>query len=295
MVFRSEGYAPLPPPAVERSRYATFSDELALTGFGLSSATPAPGETLDVTLNWQALADAQPAYTVFLHLVAPAGSGVAGVDEPLLDGRYQADLWPTDRSLPDRHHLILPPDLPPGRYRLDLGLYPTDQPSALLPVAGWDRLPLAMLNVGNVAAPPPVTSTTFTFGTATTNGQFRLLGYDLQPTTYNLTLHWQAAIPTDRDYTVFVHLLDTNGQRVAQDDSPPGDPFFPTATWLPGQIVLDDHSLALPDDAPPGDYTFLVGLYHQPSGERLPIYDADGNLLGDALPLATFTLGAESP
>jgi 4-amino-4-deoxy-L-arabinose transferase-like glycosyltransferase len=298
MVFRSEGYEPLPAPAIERPRRAAFGDELALTGFGLSADNLAPGETLDVTLNWQALANARPAYTVFLHLVAPDGSGVAGVDESLLDGRYQPDLWPTDRALPDRHRLTLPPDLPPGQYRLDLGLYPSGQPSALLPVSGWDRLPLALLTVGDIAAPPPpTTSTTFTFGDATTDGQIRLLGYDsnLQSPISNLQLHWQAAAPTDRDYTVFVHLLGPDGQRVAQDDSPPGDLFFPTSTWLPGQIVLDDHSLALPDDAPPGDYTFLVGLYDQPTGERLPIYDADGNLLGDALPLATFTLGAGSP
>jgi hypothetical protein len=294
MLFRGAGYAPLPEPAVQRERQADFGGELALTGFGLSSSRPSPGDDLEVTLNWQALEGAGPAYTAFLHLVAPDNTGVAGVDEPVLLGLYQPDLWPRDRSLPDRHTLTLPSDLLPGRYRLDLGLYPPGQPEDLLPVEGGDHLPLAMLTVGEVAAPPaPATPAGIEFA-----GQVRLLGYDLLPQSKDhelrLTLHWQAVAPMERNYTIFAHLVDGSGEIVAQDDQPPGGPFFVTSTWLPGEVVLDEHVLTPPADAVASEYGLIVGVYYRPTGDRLAAVNAAGEALGDAVPLATLSLGSES-
>ncbi|MBN1139704.1 MAG: glycosyltransferase family 39 protein, partial [Anaerolineae bacterium] len=97
MIFRGEGYSPTSQPAIKRQRQADFNGELALAGFGLSSGQPKPGEALEITLDWQALDGAGPAYTAFVHLVAPDGSRVAGVDEPILRGVFQPDLWPDDR------------------------------------------------------------------------------------------------------------------------------------------------------------------------------------------------------
>lgn len=295
LLFRGEGYAPPPVPAVQRQRQADFGAALRLTGLGLSAARPKSGDELEITLHWQALDQVGPEYTVFLHLIAPDGAvgGVAGLDEPLLGGLYQPTLWPTGATVSDPHRLSLPPDIPPGRYRLDLGLYPSGQPDQLLPVEGWDRLPLAALTVGDVATPPPAMPTDVTFGDA-----IRLLGYDLDPVTgreSRITLHWQAAAPMSRNYTVFVHALDAQGNIVAQDDGPPGDPFFPTITWLPGDVVLDARLLTWPAGTPAGEYTLLVGLYYQPSAERLPAVDAAGDALGDALPLTTIVVGPESP
>jgi hypothetical protein len=293
MIFRGGGYAPPPEPAVQRQRRADFDGALSLAGFGLSSAAPNPGDDLEITLYWQALEQAGPAYTAFLHLLATGGTGVAGVDEPVLHGLYQPDLWPKGETLPDRHRLTLPPDLPPGRYRLDLGLYPTGQPEALLPVADGDRLPLATLIVGEVATPRPMVPAGVTFG-----DQIRLLGYDLGGSPdpgSQLGLYWQAVDWMDRDYTIFVHLTGPDGVIATQSDAPPGDPFFPTSTWLPGDMVVDPHVLTLPADAPPGDYSLLVGVYHEPTDERLQAVDAQGTPLGDAVLLATLPAGSESP
>jgi hypothetical protein len=295
MVFRGQGYAPLPEPAISMEREADFEGQSALDGFGLSSAHPHPGGALDVTLNWQALEGAQPAYIVFLHLVRPDGVGVAGLDEPMLGGLYQPDLWPKGLVVPDRHRLALPPDLAPGYYRLDLGLYPPEQSGQTLAVGEGDRLPLAMLAVGDVAVPPPSVPAHVDYG------PLRLIGYDLPPftsdpqQTMQVALHWQATGPVDRDYTVFVHLVDADGAILAQGDAPPGDPFFGTSTWLVGAVVFDPHVLDLPAGALPGDYALLVGLYHPPSNERLPATDARGQSLGDALRLEPATTDEGSP
>jgi hypothetical protein len=298
LIFRGEGYHPRPEPAVERTLRAEFDRALVLQGHSLSALNPEPGDELEVTLYWRALEEAGPAYTALLHLVAPDGRGVGGLDEPVLQGLYQPDLWPDAAVLPDRHRLAIPADLPAGRYRLDLGLYPSDQAGQALPVGDGDRLPLATLQVGQANTPPPSNPTQVDFG-----DQIRLLGYDLDRRTgergesVDLVLHWQALRPPDQDYTVFVHLVDSEASGapiVDQADGPAGDPFFPTSTWLPGQTVLSTHSLALPAGAPAG-YTILIGLYHPASNDRLIAVDAQGQTLGDALPLVTLEAGSGSP
>jgi len=296
MIFRGQGLAPLAEPAIRREQQADFGQALSLAGFGLSPAAPGPGEELEITLYWQALQQAGPGYTAFLHLLAADGSGVAGVDEPVLQGLYQPDLWPAGQTMPDRHRLTLPPDLPAGRYRLDLGLYPTGQPDALLPVASGDRLPLVALTSGGGATPSPTVPAAITYG-----DQIRLLGHDLAQATgdekdeYQVTLYWQATDWMDRNYTVFVHLTGPDGAIATQSDGPPGDPFFPTSTWLPGEAVADLHVLTLPAEAPPGSYSLLVGVYYAPTDERLQAVDGQGNPLGDAVRLATIPTGPESP
>ncbi len=86
-----------------------------------------------------------------------------------------------------------------------------------------------------------------------------------------VTLLWQAeAIPED-DYTVFIHLVDAQGERQGQHDGPPLAGTFPTGRWRPGDVVRDVHRLTVAAGAPPGTYRLLVGLYRSETGERLPV------------------------
>jgi hypothetical protein len=124
-------------------------------------------------------------------------------------------------------------------------------------------------------------------GTEVAAPQALLLDYavraptELAPTLV-LTLTWQAVAlpqqapaPADQDYTVFVHLLDAEGQKVAQRDSQPCDGACPTSHWQPGQICVDRHSLDLPAEAPPGPYRLAAGLYLAESGERAAVLGRD--------------------
>lgn len=72
----------------------------------------------------------------------------------------------------------------------------------------------------------------------------------------------------DRDYRVFVHFLDPDGQLLWADDH---DPPVPSSDWRRGQTLSYSRRLAIPDDAYVGEATIAVGLYHPPLGERLPL------------------------
>jgi hypothetical protein len=120
-----------------------------------------------------------------------------------------------------------------------------------------------------------------------------LAGYDLEPERpvpgdeLVVWLSWHRQGPAlARDYTVFVHLLDRTGERVAQGDGVPGylGP-VPTSLWLPGVSVLDRHVVVLPADLPAGQYSLLIGWYDPETGERLHLASGD-----DSLNLAQLTV-----
>jgi hypothetical protein len=107
--------------------------------------------------------------------------------------------------------------------------------------------------------------------------QFRLLGYDadlssvIEGRELAVTLYWLALTGTDAGYKMFVHLLDEQGQLVAQYDGHPRDWTYFTYLWLPGEVVEDEYLLTWQEDLKPGTYQLQAGLYWPDTGERLPI------------------------
>jgi len=84
------------------------------------------------------------------------------------------------------------------------------------------------------------------------------------------------------NYTVFVQLLDQEGQVAAQIDRQPQAGAAPTTTWLPGEILTDPYAINLPADLPPRSYRLIAGLYNAATGERLLAASGDDFVkLGD--------------
>jgi hypothetical protein len=135
-----------------------------------------------------------------------------------------------------------------------------------------DRIILGKFHVQLHPPPPPEYPIHAQFGDSLV-----LIGGDfpertLQPNqTLTFTLQWQSLDSVDRDFTVFNHLLDSEGKIRAQQDAMPQEGRYPTAMWDPGEIVLDTHSIRLPPDLEPGQYTLRIGLYEPETGQRLPV------------------------
>lgn len=109
-----------------------------------------------------------------------------------------------------------------------------------------------------------------------------LLGYDIEVgNPMQLVFYWQSETAVPDSYDVFVHLLDEQGEIVAQVDRKPVDGLVATDIWQPGDIIRDPVSLPLPADLPAGSYEMQLGVYLRESGERIPVDDlgASGNAL----------------
>jgi hypothetical protein len=111
--------------------------------------------------------------------------------------------------------------------------------------------------------------------------KIRLTGHEVNDTvrageTLRPRLYWQARAPMDKDYTVFVHLLDKGGNLRAQQDCQPQKGDYPTSLWQQGEVIWDGHQIPLPPDLPAGTYRLVAGMYLLESMERLPVFDRIG-------------------
>jgi hypothetical protein len=101
-----------------------LADGIALRGYALSPAQEfAPGDTLTLTLQWEAHETVSGNYQVFVHMLGDGPQPVAQGDGPPLMGDYPTRLWAPGEVITDPHPLTLPPDLSSGSYRLFVGMY----------------------------------------------------------------------------------------------------------------------------------------------------------------------------
>lgn len=85
----------------------------------------------------------------------------------------------------------------------------------------------------------------------------------------HVTLKWEVQHKLTQDYKLFVHIVNANGELVAQWDGKPGLNLISTQEWEPSQPFVDHALVPIPADLPDGNYGMLVGLYEEDSGERL--------------------------
>lgn len=119
-------------------------------------------------------------------------------------------------------------------------------------------LPLAMACGGDKSNEPPVATPSLS------------MNHDRVPigSPVKLTYTFQVAdnAKFDGDYTVFVHVLDPEGERLWTDDHPPQTP---TSQWKPGQKIEYTRTIFVPNYPYIGEANIRMGLY---SGEkRLPL------------------------
>jgi uncharacterized membrane protein len=104
-----------------------------------------------------------------------------------------------------------------------------------------------------------------------------LVGYTIESETIDhtqplpITLIWQAENASISNYTVFVQLIDANGQVIAQSDSAPSQGTRPTTGWRAGEYIIDAHVLSFNDNAADGNATLIVGMYDPDTFQRVQI------------------------
>ena len=242
----------------------------------------APGDSVYLTLMWQGNDDYHYS-TSYCHwsltLLAMDDTQVAGYSLSLPGYVWQkGDIW---RS---QHKSTLPATLDTGIYTwtvewCSLSSDAISQISIIAPPHTYTAPPVDVeinTHLGNIATLTGITLSPplpFTWSPG-------------HPIT--VTLIWQAESTPPDSYHVFLHLLDAEGTLIAQSDAIPANWSRPTTGWLPGEYILDEHTLSIPLDAPPGDYTLSTGLYI-PGGERLLTPGG-----ADAIPLATITVEVQS-
>jgi hypothetical protein len=83
-----------------------------------------------------------------------------------------------------------------------------------------------------------------------------------------------------RRYTAFVHLEDSQGKKIAQDDREPRGGVYPTTRWAATEMARAVYTLSVPEKLPAGKYVLRVGWYDTGTGERLQVQgDTDDSIV----------------
>ncbi len=258
-----------------------LTDWMELLGYSLMGSAEG-GKSTSLTLAWRVLKQPPGDYRLRLELRDVSGALVAqGTFDPA-GPAYPTSQWEPGEVVRGWYDLLLNGRALAGEGQLYVNLvdpagqplWPESVPVGPLGVAGPQRI---FELPGQVQHPLRVDL----------GGQVRLLGYHVAERrvkpgdTIHLTLYWQAQKLMDVSYTVFVHLLDESGQMRGQVDTLPVGGARPTNSWLAGEVTVDTYKVTVAPDAPPGRYTFAVGMYDLATLQRLPAFDANGQRLPD--------------
>lgn len=256
---------------------------IALTGYEVTPQSVTPGQPVIVNLYWHSLTNQTFDYWLFGQLIDDTGQPINQWEGAILnEDMYR---WRPAGILPTQLRLWVGAETPPGPYLVRLGFFNPDtnvrlplqtiQGVAITGDQPLDQIHLGLFYVSSAADDPyqPATDLTAQFGDA-----IELQGVTLpaDPLTTGsdlpVTLHWRAIQPTDKPYTVFLQLLNSENEVVAGWDSQPFSGLYPTHLWSPGEQLTDTFTLPLPPAGlPPGDYRLISGFYNLTTGHRLPV------------------------
>ncbi len=135
LLFSLEKTRHFPPtPPITHRFEASFGDNMELVGYDLGGSgwvryhgdkrsSFRRGETIFLTLYWRAKGPVSQDYSAFTHLLDSEGKFCSGMDKLLGEGFYPTSRWIPGEIYWQDYPLPVPPELPSGRYFIEIGLY----------------------------------------------------------------------------------------------------------------------------------------------------------------------------
>ncbi|MBV7328684.1 glycosyltransferase family 39 protein [Chloroflexi bacterium TSY] len=267
------------------------SSQFHLSAIDIPTGRYYPGDRIPATLYLSIDEPADDDYQMFIQLLDETGAEIANLTTHPGWGRNPTTLWQPGVIYPDRYQIELtrPIDsFSPLLARIYTGfIKPSTAQSDLLPIDAYNANGEEIVPIVSSVAISPLTRPDIEdldvivigsdFGHA-----IRLVGFsalnqlNVGANTLMVTLVWDALASPSTDYVAFVHLRNSDGERIAGFDQPPAANRFPTRYWQAGDRVLSEFSLPLPADLAAGQYELWIGLYEVESqgAVLLPVTDA---------------------
>lgn len=278
---------------------ATFADSLELVGYQTNPDLAIPGQWIGVDLYWRAAGAQGQRLDPLVRLQAlDAQDRVLAEDLRWPVPSLSPDAWSPGTVYVSHMALGMPIEGLSSQIKLRVGAPLRGSGDTLVArdASGESHEAIVIGNVLAVgaiaeAAPDAVPNPRReVFASELALSGFELPADAVSPgSVASVSLYWQVLEKPAADYTVFIHVLNDQGELVTQFDRPPGGGAMPTSTWQEGQTLRDTYPLPIPADVAAGTYAVRVGMYTWPSLERLPV-TLDGQLVGDSVGLGNVTI-----
>jgi uncharacterized membrane protein len=141
-------------PEIQHPLEARLGDGVLFLGYDLSSEDVKPGDTLHLTLYWQALSEMQVSYTVFTHLLDANERTWGQMDSIPLRSEAPTTSWIPGEIITDGYDMIVDPASPPGSYAIEIGMYDATTGQRLPVFAGGQGLEGSRLVLGQIRVLP---------------------------------------------------------------------------------------------------------------------------------------------
>lgn len=273
---------------------APLSPTLSLEGYSVLDQELQAGSPLTLDLLWQSMeaADKNASGRAEIRVLLQNDSS----SHILWEGEIApGSRWDSGLALCRRIHTSLPSDLAAGEYTIAIAQ----------PAIDNEQITLGTVTIGPSTRIYEVPEISHSVGITLTDGdnnEIVLLGLSSPPipdpstNQVGVDLVWQPQGRISGNYNVFVHLLDANGNIIAQADAIPGGGAG-TSRWLPGEIILDRQILTLPPEVAASDalsdFQLVAGLYDSIGMQRLSARTADGTEVPEGrIPLGSLSLPA---
>ena len=110
-------------PVIENPMEINLGNEVTFLGYDLGTTVVKPGDTLRLTLYWQARREIGGWYKVFTHLLDDEARIWAQKDSVPVEGTRPTTGWVKGEVIVDEYELVVEPDAPGGDCILEVGMY----------------------------------------------------------------------------------------------------------------------------------------------------------------------------
>lgn len=121
-------------PDVQYPVQAELGGKVKLLGYDADLDGLRVGDTLDLTLYWQALDTMGESYKVFVHLIDQRGHIAGQADGIPVNWTYPTDWWEPREIVEDGYNVVIDENVRPGEFSLQVGMY----------LEGGERLPVVV-------------------------------------------------------------------------------------------------------------------------------------------------------
>jgi hypothetical protein len=246
---------------------ANFDNRIKLLHATLDTRRVKPGQRVGVSLFWGATQPIDQSYRVLIEAIDPYGEVVGRKQFIPFGGRFATNRWQPNLFFRDDYALPIDSDAS-GIARIQVGLLRVYGESGLLKLDGANADKFVVGRVKIEANETNATTNTTRIATFGETIELNRVRFDSS----KVTFEWRAIKQPDKDYTLFVHVLDEQNNLIAQTDAQPFNGEYPTSLWDTNERVTDPRAIQFPANAK----KISVGWYDANTGERLVVSQANG-------------------